>query len=156
MTFCLQWITPGFAVEINQKTSKENLEMEMRWVEGLMENGCQIEQGDKWVRGIMQSDNEACYLLFVGTKIKNNRDKILNFSLKDFRVEVGQQVLTPSAYVVNRPVFIATSKNVQFQIEPGEEKRVGVGFKGLAKTATSLRFIFLDLPPISFAKPVIE
>ena len=147
------WIRPGLTSEINQKTSKGNIEMEIRWTTGAMKTGCYVEQGNVRLAGEMKSDNDTVYLLFVDTTIRNNRDKTLKFSLKDFRIKVGDRVLTPSAYLVNTPVFVATSENAQFEIKPKEELKMGVGFAGISKAITNLNFIFLDLPEISFTKP---
>lgn len=154
----------GVTIEINQKTSGGNLmlgliEMEIRWATGCMENGCQIESGDSVrirVPGKMESKDEAYYLLFLGTTIRNQQKEALSFSLKDFSIEVDDQVLTPSAYLVNNPVFVATSANPQFSIDPNDELDVGIGFVGVPKVNDSLRVNFLDLPAITIAKPPVK
>jgi hypothetical protein len=127
--------------------------MEIGWATGAAKTGCYVEQGNLRLAGEMKSDNKTVYLLFLGTTIRNNRDKSLKFSLKDFRIKVSDRVLTPSAYLVNTPVFVATSENAQFSIEPRGEMKVGVGFAGVPRATANLHLIFLDLPEISLTKP---
>jgi len=150
------WTTPALTVEVNQKIRKDNLEMEIRWAGGYMKTFCLAEQGNRRLAAELKSENEAAYLLFISTTIRNYSDKNLTFNLNDFRLKVSDQVLTPTAYLVNTRFFVVTSQNPQFSIGPKKEMKVSIGFTGVPKAHTSLDLDFLDLPGIGFSKPPIE
>jgi len=85
--------------------------------------------------------------------IRNNQDKELKFNLKDFNIKAGDQVHTPTAYLFNTPVFVATSEDRKFEVQPKKETEMRAGFAGVSKLIVKLKFQFLDIPEISIDKP---
>ncbi len=150
------WTTPGLTAKMNKKTTKGNIALEIRWASGVINNVVYVETEKVRRPGELRSKNDTVYLLFVGTKIRNNADKNLRFNLNDFQIKVGDKTIKASAYLTDTPVFVATEENTPFSIEPNKEMEVGIGFMNVPKAHASLHFKFLDLQEISFSKPPIQ
>jgi hypothetical protein len=51
---------------------------------------------------------------------------------------------------------VATTKDVEFTLDPGTERKVDVGFFNLSKSCEKVELTFRDLPGVAFPTPPIE